>query len=235
MQTLPQIYGSDTLEILGKLLNHDDSVNDRNPGSKLCNSEEITRELWRKTFKEDFICLGGMYRGLPPNGKLSSITRDEQQDLYMYDYDWLINFDEIIRWVPPVELYRKLTSKNARMSLIIHFVQPTGRKSEMARILGENKDRGYDFHLRNESALTLPPGINGQVSFSILKFHAKYKTKIMKTINKHLLQFPDNKIMADSKSYLKLNESSKFNITLNSHSSNNNSSKEVSSLFYFTF
>ena len=53
-QAHPVEYQNETYEILGDILPHDDSVNDRNPGSKLCNSEEITRSLWKDTYGQSF-------------------------------------------------------------------------------------------------------------------------------------------------------------------------------------
>jgi len=46
-QLCPLSYKSDTEKILGAVLPHDDSVNDRSPGSKLNTSDETTRSLWK--------------------------------------------------------------------------------------------------------------------------------------------------------------------------------------------
>ena len=59
------IYRNDTLRILGKVLNHDDSVNDRPPGSKLKVSHHQTREKWSLS-GEKFELNGAMFRGAPP-------------------------------------------------------------------------------------------------------------------------------------------------------------------------
>ena len=53
-QVQPVVYKEETQRILGHLLPHDDSVNDRNPGSKLCNSEETTRHLWKELYGQPF-------------------------------------------------------------------------------------------------------------------------------------------------------------------------------------
>ena len=50
----PLKYKTETNNILGRLLNHDDSVNDRAEGTKLSNSSEVTSRLWRDTFGVDF-------------------------------------------------------------------------------------------------------------------------------------------------------------------------------------
>ena len=64
-QVQPIIYRNDTLRILGKVLNHDDSVNDRRPGSKLTVSHHQTREKWSLS-GEKFELNGAMFRGEPP-------------------------------------------------------------------------------------------------------------------------------------------------------------------------
>ena len=50
LQLCPEEYASDTIAALGDILPHDDSVNDRTSGSKLCNSESITKKLWKGEF-----------------------------------------------------------------------------------------------------------------------------------------------------------------------------------------
>ena len=64
-QVHPLAYRTDTMKILGRVLNHDDSVNDRRPGSKLVNSAKATIKIW-KDFGLDFEKNGAMFRGEPP-------------------------------------------------------------------------------------------------------------------------------------------------------------------------
>ncbi|KAF2351399.1 Glycine-rich domain-containing protein-like [Trinorchestia longiramus] len=66
-QLHPVSYYNDTMSFLGCLLPHDDSVNNREAGSKLVVSDGITRQLWKDTWREDFSRNGGMYRGDPPD------------------------------------------------------------------------------------------------------------------------------------------------------------------------
>ncbi len=54
------------MSVLGFVLPHDDSVNDRSEGSKLNNADEITRKLWMQAYDVSFGRPGSMYRGLPP-------------------------------------------------------------------------------------------------------------------------------------------------------------------------
>lgn len=76
-QLHPLIYKTDTERLLGRLFNHDDTVTDRNPDSKLSNADLKTRELWRSTFNEAFSMYGSMFRGEPPEGKLYMMMQTE--------------------------------------------------------------------------------------------------------------------------------------------------------------
>lgn len=69
-------YRTVTELILGKVLSHDDSVNDRSVGSKLNKSYAITLSLWKQEYKEHYSSYGAMWRGDPPNGKLHEISKD---------------------------------------------------------------------------------------------------------------------------------------------------------------
>lgn len=59
----PIRYEDDCRAILGYVLPHDDTVNDRAPASKLNNSYEETCAEWLKLFKKKYFFAGGMYRG----------------------------------------------------------------------------------------------------------------------------------------------------------------------------
>ena len=73
-QVYPVLYKEDTERILGEHLNHDDSVNDRKPGSKLNRSSAATRSTWREMYAEDYSSFGCMFRGNPTNGKLATLA-----------------------------------------------------------------------------------------------------------------------------------------------------------------
>ena len=92
-QLHPLAYKDDTTKILGKLFNHDDSVNDREADSKLTRSQETTMQLWKNTFGEDFALCGAMFRGMPPNGRLERMTRDQIFDVCSKHYT--VNFQKI--------------------------------------------------------------------------------------------------------------------------------------------
>ena len=66
-QLYPFIYTQDTTEIQGEVYNHNDSVNDRKPGSQLIKAETVTREKW-KNLGHQFALNGAMFRGEPPLG-----------------------------------------------------------------------------------------------------------------------------------------------------------------------
>lgn len=75
-QIHPLSYESDCQALLGKLLPHDDSYNDRSPNSKLIKSEKVTRDLWFDSFRESFTNSGCMFRGETSQGQL--VTMPEQ-------------------------------------------------------------------------------------------------------------------------------------------------------------
>ena len=59
-QVHPLAYRTDTMKILGRVLNHDDSVNDRRPGS--VTSAKATIKMW-KEFGMNFRTNGATFRG----------------------------------------------------------------------------------------------------------------------------------------------------------------------------
>jgi hypothetical protein len=82
-QLNPIVYADETQRILGKLLPHDDSINERSPNSLLNVSLANTKKYWLSEFNEDFDFAGGMYRGEAPyfcedfskSDKLSSLFK----------------------------------------------------------------------------------------------------------------------------------------------------------------
>lgn len=58
-------YKKDCLRIRGEAFHHDDSLNDRAPGSKLNMAFAETARLWRAAYGEEYFVQGGMYRGKP--------------------------------------------------------------------------------------------------------------------------------------------------------------------------
>ncbi|KAL3852091.1 hypothetical protein ACJMK2_015777 [Sinanodonta woodiana] len=78
-QLYPLAYKNDTESLFGRLFNHDDTANDRTPGSKRTAAQFITTELWKNTFNETFSTYGAMYRGDSSRGRLYEL---ESSDLY---------------------------------------------------------------------------------------------------------------------------------------------------------
>ena len=76
-QVHPGMYAKDTVALLGKVMNHDDSVNERATGSRLLVAESLTRELWEETFQETFTAPGAMFRGEPPCGLIKPESPDQ--------------------------------------------------------------------------------------------------------------------------------------------------------------
>ena len=83
MQACPYDYKAYTTALLGAILPHDDSVNERSPGSRLCNAEATTRQLWSKHLGTgaSFSKPGAMFRGLPPQGRLFHIEPAFQESV----------------------------------------------------------------------------------------------------------------------------------------------------------
>ncbi|XP_071096191.1 uncharacterized protein [Haliotis cracherodii] len=77
----PVAYLSDTKRLLGKILSHDDSVNDRSQNSKLTNATMRTSSLWKNVFHESFSFPGAMYRGENQKGQLYQLTEGETKAL----------------------------------------------------------------------------------------------------------------------------------------------------------
>ena len=68
-------YVKDTMNVLGMVLPHDDSVNERSKGSKLDTSSDETARLWQDTFEVPFGRPGCMFRGEPPYLRLGLIKQ----------------------------------------------------------------------------------------------------------------------------------------------------------------
>jgi hypothetical protein len=66
-QLHPLAYANDTMNYLGYMLRHDDTLDDRTPGSDLSKSLKKTKTAWLRTFNEKFDFPGGMYRGEAPS------------------------------------------------------------------------------------------------------------------------------------------------------------------------
>eukprot|EP00854_Cymbomonas_tetramitiformis_P010907 gene10907-12904_t len=65
-QVHPVAYARHTNQACGQLLKHDDSVNDRAPGSRLVDAHKVTQQLWYDTYGEQFDNPTAMFRGDPP-------------------------------------------------------------------------------------------------------------------------------------------------------------------------
>jgi len=70
-QLHPLLYKQDTVALLYRMFNHDDSLDDRSPDSPQQSAYAITKQLWRVTYQEHFPLSGAMYRGEAPHGRLA--------------------------------------------------------------------------------------------------------------------------------------------------------------------
>ena len=80
-QLHPVDYGKFTKSLLGRLLIHDDTDSDRNPGSKLNVATDKTRLLWQQEYQEPFNSFGAMYRGDSPKGRLYRLSQLDIENL----------------------------------------------------------------------------------------------------------------------------------------------------------
>jgi len=65
MLTSIELYHADIMNATGKILEHDDSLNDRTEGGTLDNNFQATRKLWSDVYGVEYKVAGGMYRGIP--------------------------------------------------------------------------------------------------------------------------------------------------------------------------
>ena len=70
-QVNPLVYRHNTFKLLGRVLNHDDSVNDVNQARSFFSSELSTRDTW-KAAGISFEVNGAMFRGEPPIGNVTN-------------------------------------------------------------------------------------------------------------------------------------------------------------------
>jgi len=78
-QLHPLLYKHDTVALLGRMFNHDDSLDDRSPGSAQQDAYTRTRQLWMEAYEEHFALTGAMYRGEQPHGRLADYQSHDTQ------------------------------------------------------------------------------------------------------------------------------------------------------------
>ena len=85
----PQHYAADSKRFVGKLVEHDDSVDDRAEGSKLIVNTAHTRKLWFNAYGCQWGKTGAMYHGEPPEWYWSDRKRaaSEQVTIQQLCYD----------------------------------------------------------------------------------------------------------------------------------------------------
>ncbi|KAL2629021.1 hypothetical protein R1flu_013707 [Riccia fluitans] len=102
-QLAPSAYNSDMKIFLGRVLDHDDTVNDRSIGAKLSVGFDETSDAWLKTYGKVYEQAGAMYRGSAPTpappipllteeyeNQLLSLTKRSQWNPNPYNNNLLI-------------------------------------------------------------------------------------------------------------------------------------------------
>ena len=131
-QLNPLIYTQDTTEILGKVFNHNDSVNDRRPGSQLCKSETVTREKW-KNLGQIFALNGAMFRGEPPHG-----TQKESIDYSLHGaFEYTVDLTMLeVEGLPKSKTYTvKIEDVNGSQVLKVQVRGPAARVTKSNGVL----------------------------------------------------------------------------------------------------
>ena len=131
-QLNPLIYTQDTTEILGKVYDHNDSVNDRRPGSQLSKSETVTREKW-KNLGQIFALNGAMFRGEPPLG-----TQKESIDYSLHGaFEYTVDLSMLeVEGLPKSKTYTvKIEDVNGSQVLKVQVRGPAARVTKSNGVL----------------------------------------------------------------------------------------------------
>eukprot|EP00095_Tigriopus_kingsejongensis_P000673 maker-scaffold340_size202118-snap-gene-0.21 protein:Tk00673 transcript:maker-scaffold340_size202118-snap-gene-0.21-mRNA-1 annotation:"hypothetical protein LOTGIDRAFT_153725" len=161
-------YQEDTIRILGAILPHDDSVNDRNPGSKLNNADVETRTLWKDTFGVDFAQPGAMYRGPTGKGKLHVLTPDFQRSLHMGKMDIIIfhSFEFAAeKDLKPSEKYEYVLRVFTLKSDLGGTCER--RRKYSMKLKGEKTESNVIKFVNPSECLTIPEGCDGEIEFEV--------------------------------------------------------------------
>ena len=156
-QLHPVVYKQDTEKVLGKLFNHDDSVIDRNPGSKLNKADEKTRSLWKETFHENFSKAGAMYRGDPPNEALNPPTKEEVRAFSTKTASITFDFVEI----------EGLPEDLKKFKIKIHLLANDKEGPQVAALRGPN--RRWD--KKKRPSFTFDTKSYNSIQFTLLQIH----------------------------------------------------------------
>ena len=104
-QVHPLAYRTDTMKILGRVLNHNDSVNDRRPHSKLATSAKATRKIW-KAYGRNFTTNGGIFRGEPPLNIAENRNPIDYSSMAKIRFTYFVDVCEVeIHGLPKPKLY----------------------------------------------------------------------------------------------------------------------------------
>jgi hypothetical protein len=147
-QTHPIEYGNDTRKYIGFLFPHDDSINDRTPGSQLCNGGKITSELWKSMFNENFFFPGGMFRGDKPN----------PTDFSTENYDFKYFFERTGKlMLQQISLEPKVKGKSINNNYNVRILRDNKLLNEIKLTVGENVkcSKTYDYYEYQQNSLDI--------------------------------------------------------------------------------
>lgn len=159
-QLHPGSYKPDTEKLLGRIFNHDDSVTERTPGSKLNKADEKTREVWKETFNEHFSKAGAMYRGDPPNASLDPPTETEVRQFSTKTAN--VNIDHVEIEGLPAEL-RKFKIK-------IHLMANDREGPQ----IGTLKGPGRTWDKKKKINFTFDTKLHNTIKFTLLQIHKPF-------------------------------------------------------------
>ncbi len=88
LKVMPYNYAKETGDILfGDILPHDDSVNDRRPGSKLTTSQDITQDAWKRELIQT--CLQFYFSSYISNYSRQNISISIDADKLFLRVSWI--------------------------------------------------------------------------------------------------------------------------------------------------
>ena len=208
-QLNPLKYKIDTEEVLGEMLNHDDSVNDRSSGSRLNQADEVTRELWKKTFDEEFSVCGGMYRGESPfrnQLKLHEFTVEQMKDTASKRADVTLAIESVDPTDKTMRVNVYLVHKNRGTTKILKCKYPFKGKNPSKTFevcTSKHLDVAFQFQEINSCSCITANGLVGEGVFPVAsnletKTQDSYNEKVFTTTDEESTAnyVPEAKILA---------------------------------------
>ena len=212
MKVCPYDYKDYTTALLGAILPHDDSVNDRSPGSRLCNAETTTRHLWRKHLgtEASFSKPGAMFRGLPPQGRLFPVESAFQESL-MTGTASAVDLTRI-RYSPQKSLKAHSHTYTLHvMATRTDLTQNLRRKQKTSlKILGKptTSDTAMTVKFADADKLVgFPEGCDGEIEFKVMRKRTRGHKNLLSRLAAHIIADEDSeKCVGESTQALKVTD-----------------------------